>query len=363
MRTQFDVAVVGGGPAGTAAAITAARAGRSVLLLDKSRFPRNKVCGEFVSAESVTLLRSLLGELASALMDHAPRISHADLFFQGRTLRIPISPSAVSISRFALDQALWRTATAAGVDARECATVLGVEDEGAGFLVRASNAEFRARAVINASGRWSELSRYAAADGWIGLKAHFAEAQPRPGVQLYFFTHGYCGVQPAGAGEINVCGMVTASSARRLHELLGLEPRLEARSRDWKQSTETITTFPLVFRRETPLRGKVINVGDAAAFVDPFIGDGISIALQTGALAGRLLCGAIHAEAAAERYARAYYASVSPVLRRAAQLRRLLQKRKMFGSVASMAMRSPWISGWAVNTTRARLRLDLRNTV
>jgi menaquinone-9 beta-reductase len=363
MTTQFDVAVVGGGPAGTAAAITAARAGRSVLLLDKSRFPRNKVCGEFVSAESVALLRSLLGEHTSALMDSPPRISHADLFLQGRTLRIPISPPAVSISRFALDHALWHTASAAGVEAREQVTVLGVEDAGEGLLVRASNAEFRARAVINAGGRWSELSRYSADDGWIGLKAHFTEAQPRPGVQLYFFTDGYCGVQPAGAGEINVCGMVTARSARRLHELLGLEPGLKARSRTWQQSTETVTTFPLVFRRETPVRGKVINVGDAAAFVDPFIGDGISIALQTGALAGRLLCSAVDAETAAERYARAYYTSVSPVLRRAAQLRRLIQERKVFGSVASMAMRSPWISGWAVNTTRARLRLDLRNTV
>src|ERR1041385_2073289 len=62
MSDRYDLAVIGGGPAGTAAAITAARRGKRVALLERGRYPRHKVCGEFVSAESLELLEALLGQ-------------------------------------------------------------------------------------------------------------------------------------------------------------------------------------------------------------------------------------------------------------------------------------------------------------
>src|SRR5215475_14451205 len=73
--TMYDLAVVGGGPAGTSAAITAAGYGATVLLLEKGSFPRSKVCGEFVSAEALALLASLLG--SRDLVARAPRLGRA----------------------------------------------------------------------------------------------------------------------------------------------------------------------------------------------------------------------------------------------------------------------------------------------
>ena len=152
---MYDLIVIGGGPAGTSAAITATRAGSSVLLLERSRFPRHKVCGEFVSAESLGLLSTLLGATHRLITD-AIRISQARIFLDGRVLRTSIAPAAASIARFDLDEALWKSAIQSGVETHDQATVRKILGEGP-FLITTSAGEFESRTVINGAGRWSDL--------------------------------------------------------------------------------------------------------------------------------------------------------------------------------------------------------------
>src|SRR5271168_3152725 len=106
----YDLIVIGGGPAGTSAAITAARGGARVLLLERGRFPRHKVCGEFVSAESLDLLGRLLDSGSKSLLSDAVRIAHARIFLDGHMLRTVADPPAASIARLELDEALWNSA-------------------------------------------------------------------------------------------------------------------------------------------------------------------------------------------------------------------------------------------------------------
>src|SRR5215813_13748627 len=115
MAEVYDLIVVGGGPAGSAAAITAARHGARVLLLERGRFPRHKVCGEFVSAESLHVLSELLCPEKQALLTEALRISQARIFVDGKILAAPVDPPAASIARLELDAALWQSAEQAGV--------------------------------------------------------------------------------------------------------------------------------------------------------------------------------------------------------------------------------------------------------
>src|SRR5713226_2277551 len=91
---MYDLIVIGGGPAGTSAAITAARSGARVLLLERGRFPRHKVCGEFVSAESLDLLAELLNSQYAALLHDAIRIPRARLYLDGRVLETTVDPPA-----------------------------------------------------------------------------------------------------------------------------------------------------------------------------------------------------------------------------------------------------------------------------
>ncbi len=325
---MYDLIIVGGGPAGAAAAITAARTGASVLVLEQGRFPRHKVCGEFVSAESLALLASLLMDFP--LLDHAPRIAAARLFLDGRELRAPIAPPAASISRFDLDLALWRAAEQAGAEARLQTPVRRISGQGP-FLVETANGTWEALSIINASGRWSSLSLpppSALAHKWVGIKAHFREPSPPPFVDLYFFQGGYCGVQPLSSGLINVSAMVRADAATTLPALFALHASLETRSRNWQPATEPVTTSPLLFGRPEPLRDRALLAGDAAGFIDPFVGDGIALALRSGAAASECLLpfwrGQTSLAAAGLVYQQTYTQSFLPIFRNAARFRRLL---------------------------------------
>ncbi len=334
----YDLIVVGGGPAGTCAAITCARQGARVLLLERGRFPRHKVCGEFVSAESLDLLADLLVPQHARIFSEAVRIARARVFLDGRTLHAPINPPAASISRWDLDQALWDSAQQRGAESRQQITVQAISGSGP-FLVRTSVGEFASRALVNASGRWSNLNAAPRLPNpgvqWLGLKGHFAESSPQPSVDLYFFDGGYCGVQPvdiregaAQSGRVNACAMVRADVASTLPEVFLRHPGLQVRSRQWEPLSHPVSTSPLVFREPQPERNGVLLAGDAAAFVDPFIGDGISLALRSGSLAGEcllpFLAERVSLLEAASNYRKTYERRLAPVFRTSSRVRRML---------------------------------------
>jgi menaquinone-9 beta-reductase len=363
----FDLAVIGGGPAGTCAAITAARAGARVLLVERGRLPRQRVCGEFVSAESLALLAGLLASSAPALLSDALRIPQARLFFDGHSVHAPIDPPAASIARFDLDFTLWQAAQQAGVSTRVETTIESVTGSGP-FTLRTEAEELHASAVINASGRWSNLTPAGPdplpdqKEKWLGLKAHFSEPSPHPSVDLYFFEGGYCGVQPvelAGTreGRVNACAMVRSDIARSLPEVFAQNAELRARASKWQPLMEPVSTSPLIFREPEPVENGVLMVGDAAAFVDPFIGDGISLALRSGALAAECLVQFFKSEIslaeAATEYERAYRNRLLPVFRNSSQLRRLLRlPRPLRKSVGHLLETAPALSRLLVRMTR-----------
>ncbi len=356
---MFDLIVVGGGPAGTSAAITAARAGAQVLLLERGKFPRHKVCGEFVSAESLALLSSLLSSNHSRLLADAVRISRTRIFIDDAVLQSPISPAAASIARLDLDAGLWDSAMQAGVDCRQQVTVQSMSGTG-GFRISCSSAEFEAKSVIDATGRWSNLRSSLKQNGdtkWLGVKAHFCEPAPPQSVDLYFFEGGYCGVQPLGPDRVNACAMVQAARASSLEEVFELHPALRERSRAWKLATEPVTTSPLIFRVPEPVRGPVLLAGDAAAFVDPFVGDGISLALRSGALAGecsaKFARGECSLDTALEDYRRQYEARFGPVFRTSSKIRRMLVWPRLVRRASLFVLqKTPGITQYLVSKTR-----------
>jgi flavin-dependent dehydrogenase len=364
----YDLTVVGGGPAGTSAAITAARPGAKVLLLERGRLPRQRVCGEFVSAEALELLAGLLAETRPELLAGSARISVGRLFVDGRTITTPVDPPAASIARFDLDAALWEAALKSGVSGRPQATVEGVGRHEGKFVVKTSVGIFQSRALILAAGRWSNLGSQARVDEhshqqWLGIKAHFVEESPAESVDLYFFEGGYCGVQPVrlaggdGARRVNACAMVQADMARTLPEVFRLHPELEERARHWKPMMESVTTFPLVFREPCPVEDRVLRVGDAAGFVDPFVGDGISLALRSGALAAECLAPFFRSEnsleEAAAKYGQQYSTGLLPVFRSSSKIRRLLDLPGPIRRAASHLLeKAPAVSRLLVTLTR-----------
>jgi len=364
---MYDLIVVGGGPAGTTAAILSARAGARVLLLERGRFPRHKVCGEFVSSESLGVLATLLDPADAHLLDGAIRIPHARMFLDGRVLQTPIHPAAASIARLELDATLWATAERCGVSARQQVTVQGIAGTGP-FLVSSSPGEHEARAVVNASGRWSNLTAVSRSNGktepkWIGLKAHFAEPDPPASVDLYFFDGGYCGIQPVSLASaekpqrINACAMVRADAATTMAAVLSCHPALQQRSLRWQPLSDPVSVGPLFFRRPQPQSDGILRVGDAAAFVDPFVGDGISLALRSGALAAESLkpffAGECDIHQAARLYAQGYHRQLASVFEASSQIRRMLHlPRVLRAPILLLLEKTPAITRHLVARTR-----------
>lgn len=346
MAERFDVVVVGGGPAGAAAAITAARRGKRVLLLERGRFPRHKVCGEFVSADALRLLRELLD--SSDLLKNAVGIAKTRVFLERGGFEAPIEPAAVSIRRYDLDFALWKATVAAGVDARqECGGYDVTQTDG---MLYSSGREHRVecKRIIYAAGR---LPNKKAIQPLIGIKAHFRVKDPVGSVDLYFGDEGYCGVQPLGSNVVNVCALVAADAikdagADRMRAAFDVHEKL--REERWEQVTETVATAGLSFRDPQPVRDGMICAGDAAGFIDPFLGDGISLALQSGALAGSR-------DDAAE-YEREYRRRFLPVFRRAARLRKLLSAPAAIQKPALLLLKWPGVARAVVERTRANAR-------
>ena len=279
------------------------------------------------------------------------------IFLDSRQITVPVEPPASSIPRYDLDAALLLAAKDGGVDVRE--EVL-VRDVRAGTNVTTTIGEFTAKAVINASGRWSQLTQRESPDTtkWIGLKAHFNEQRAPQSVDLYFFPGGYCGVQPIDGQGVNACAMVQANVARSLEEVFALHPELQRRSRDWQQRFPTVTTSGLRFRDpRTEDRGMFL-AGDAAAFIDPFAGDGISLALHGGVMAAQAVMPFLQQTASLTQahaaYRMAYFRQLAPALRNAARIRKLLSAPAWLRAGVMTLVGNRMIGKMLVRETRAR---------
>jgi len=305
-----------------------------------------------------------VGAHASPLTN-ALAIPRARVFLDGRILETEVAPSASSIARLDLDAALWDSAIKIGVDARSQTTVQSITGDGP-FRVATSTGEFEAPALINAAGRWSNLTSQNSMprEKWLGLKGHFAEPHPEQSVDLYFFDGGYCGVQPVDingdsskGGRINAAAMVRADVASSLPEVFARNSQLLERCQTWEPLSDPVSTSPLIFREPEPARGNMLLVGDAAGFVDPFVGDGISLALRGGALAAECLVafhkGELALREAVARYAKSYENRLAPVFRASSTLRRLLMLPKsMRIPLLFVLENSPAMTRYLVKKTR-----------
>jgi len=221
---------------------------------------------------------------------------------------------------------------------------------------------------VNATGRWSNLNAGPRPNGkneakWIGLKAHFAETAPPASVDLYFFDGGYCGIQPvsladaADRSRVNACAMVRADVASTMAGLLALHPTLQERARRWQALSDPVSVGPLPFRKPQPEADGMLRVGDAAAFVDPFVGDGISLALRSGALAAQCLipffAGKGDVREAGRCYSEKYERQLAAVFQTSSRIRRmLLLPRVLRAPILFLLENTPAITRHLVTRTR-----------
>lgn len=274
IRAQMAaVTIVGGGPAGSSAAIAARLEGAEVRLIEKSVFPRHKVCGEFLSPEIAGPLAAL--KLQDAFAKHRPaRIERMLLRFRTLEKSARLPNAAFGLSRYSFDQMLMERAQADGAQ-----------------LVR-DHAVPDDTPLVLACGRRSRALRASRGRRLFGFKAHF-DGPASDAIELYFFDGGYAGVSPIEGGRTNVCGLARedrlAQFAFEIDEFVRHIPALRTRLEPLSRAIDWLTVGPLVFgnRFQDDIRESTYPAGDALSFVDPFTGSGLSAALLTGRLAGQ----------------------------------------------------------------------------
>jgi len=326
------IVIVGGGPAGAAAAIRLARGGLRPLVLEREAGPHDKICGEFVSTEARAHLAALGLDLAA--LGAAP-ITHVRVASGARQVQARLPFDALGLSRRRLDQALIEQARAAGAE-----VAAGVAARSVGcHAVETAQGALAARAILLASGkhevRGARRAAPGAMRGAVGFKSHFRipESQRRElagFVEIVLFDGGYAGLQLVEGGVANLCLLVSharfAADGRswpRLFDALLAEPHLARRLGDAQPLTPrplTIADVPygfVVSPCDAP-RGEY-RLGDQAAVIPSFSGDGVAIALHSAQLAARAVL-----EGAG---AAAYHARLRRDVRRQVALAAWLQRR------------------------------------
>lgn len=375
-----DVAIIGGGPAGAAAALEAQRRGLRAAIWERERFPRDKVCGEFISPESIPLLESEIPES----FQRAPSITRAEFIsIRGIAYGFALPRPARGLSRRLLDASLWQAAARAGARVKEGEAVLRVQKfalkGGApdGWEIETENgAVERARALVVACGRWWKLEGFPSpaleernSGPWLGAKAHFRGVAPRPAVEMFFFPGGYCGLAPVEDGITNACCLVHRRLVREAGAAgakdfaawiarVARHPALNERLRNAVQDGETVTTAPVRPARRRAECGGALLIGDAAGFLDPFTGDGISMALHSGHLAVEELAKRLQAREsnlhmAAQTYAQRLQESVERSYAVAGLVRALVCAPAVIQQSAAAAI--PWLGVRLLAGTRWRV--------
>jgi flavin-dependent dehydrogenase len=373
---DFDVIIAGAGPAGSSAAIHLARGCRRVLLVEQKKFPRAKLCGEFISPECRRHFETL--GVAGAMTNSDPASITETVFYssRGHHVTIPSSwfggPAALGLSRAVMDDVLLKRARECGVEVIEGATITEpILDRnivhGVKFKINGDEQQHTAPLTIDATGRARILTRKLHAGETrskaklIAFKVHLRNTRVAPGAcEIYFYRDGYGGLSSVEGDISNLCFITSAEQVKRYHSnpdlvmreavmknqraahtLAHAQPESEWLSASWER-----------FGRQQPSPAKgLLAIGDSAAFIDPFTGSGMLMAFESGELAADVIIrnrNAVEAD-----YTAAYLRKFDSRLRISGWLRRAAFKPRLAGFGIALCGASKHFRSRLVRATRS----------
>jgi len=314
LKNHYDAAIIGGGPAGSMAANYLSRFGFNGCLIEKKKFPREVLCGEFLSTEVISSLKEL--NLFEEFLSLNPiKISKFKSVNQkGIVIQSDLSFPAYALKRSVFDQFLISCAINSGVQVYQPAEADFIQRKDDEFLVQVINQKskenflIKAENVIAAYGKQNSLDKKLrrnfinSSSGMNGIKFHipnsFIKNYPANEISIYTAEGIYCGLNTVSEDETTLCALERGtnddtSPRKRIIKLLESNKNF---GKLFKPGFEKILndlpiygTGNIYFGKRNVVENHVFMIGDAAGFIAPLAGDGIGMAFQSAKLISSLL--------------------------------------------------------------------------
>ena len=390
---EFDVIIVGGGPSGSACATFLSKAGRNVLLLDKAKFPRDKICGDGISGKSVGVLKAMDVLPAMAKSEHIKMYGVTFSSPKGVVVKIASKSSAgeappgfvarrevfdnvlfqhakklvPTVEGFQVNDLLWDSAQPSGVVSESQTSGLRSGDKVVGLtgfdLATRQKYSFKAKIVVGADGAASVVSNKVKLDDidenhqLVAIRAYYKNVKNcNDTIELHFVDElipGYFWIFPLANGMANVgAGMVTRdmkSKKINLQEATLKAIKNNPLFKERFEGAEQLTPYkswslPVGSKRRKAHGNGFLLVGDAASLIDPFTGEGIGNALISGKIAAEYINKAFEkndfSANALKDYEDALWREVGPELATSYKLQKLGQHVWLLNFIIERAAKS-----------------------
>lgn len=296
-----DISILGGGLAGLAAGIMARRAGFSVVLVEKKEYPFHKVCGEYISRESLDLLEWLNVPLVEWQL---PSIQNFGLSHpSGQRFQSKLPLGGIGLSRFTLDHFLKNQLVKEGGIVLERTKATDFQRIDNQFEISTSHSTYPKIAstiCFGSFGRnkpyFTEIPDSQQTKSYFGVKFHLKGDFPKDKIELHHFPGGYCGISAIEREQLCMCYLLNSNEVARFKgdfsaiesQLLAQNPNLNRYLSDFELITERSTTSGVHFRQRPLSQDGMLFLGDSAGMIPPLAGNGMSMALHSAVLAVRM---------------------------------------------------------------------------
>jgi flavin-dependent dehydrogenase len=380
-ESVFDIIVIGGGPAGAMASLSLAQAGYSVCLMERRAFPRETLCGEFLSHEVIDIIRDF--GLVRGFLDLGPMpITRFALCpDRGPVFSESLGFTAYGLKRGTFDQFLLNAARGQGVHVLQPAEAEDVVRRGIGFEVhcRLNDAAqtFQSQWCIGAYGKTSSLDKrlirpfVQTRTRLNGVKVHIPSSTLRgvnaDEIRIFTGPNMYCGINRVEGGSATICFLERrkgddVSPRARLRELAAANKHFASVVSG--EAMSAIDEAPIYgsgnifFGRKNVIENGIFMVGDAARVISPLAGDGIGMALQSSKLIGELFREHIHSKpdplTLEAEYRNRWGQMFGSRLRAAAALQRIMLSSPLRRLATTLLSLSPSFVRVAISMTRGR---------
>ncbi len=372
---QFDIIIVGAGPAGSACALSLSNLEIKVLLIDKAKFPRDKICGDALSLDVINQLPKLSGKLlldfekctmkmpSSGVRLFSPDLTCIDLPFMYNGEK----KNGYVLARQDFDNLLFETIKeSSNIHVKENCEVRGVKPIDNGVQVFTNQGNYKAKMIVGADGANSVVNHLVGNKAIdrdhhsAGLRVYYQGVHhfhSENFVELYFFNDilpGYLWVFPMKENKANVgIGMLSSGVSKKrinlkntLHSLLSTHPVLKERFKD-ARPMENVKGhgLPLGSKRRKISGERFLLLGDAAGLIDPFTGEGIGNAIRSGRVAAEHINRCFKANDFSARFNKAYENEIYKRMQKEFRMSRVLQKLcrypRLFNFIFHKAKRNP----------------------